>query len=103
MDKESILNFIDIPETQTIEVKEWGGDVTLRPLTLGEALNVYSMEDDNERALTAISKAAINGDGGSIMTVDELRDLPPSQVMVIKRLYQSIVEMMGDIEGDEKK
>lgn len=112
LNREAILKADDL-KTQDVEVPEWGGSVRVRSLTGAErdkfeATN-YEIKDnktvmklENVRA-RLVSLAAIDGEGKSLFTPEDVAALGKKNAAALDRLFTVAQELSGLREKDLKE
>jgi len=105
MKKLSAADIIETSDQQIIEVEcpEWGGSVSLRSLTAGEAMTFVDAFKDNKKdgPVRLLVMTAVNEEGKPLFTLDDLEKLKGKSLKVLMRLQKAAMEMNG--LGDQGK
>ena len=95
-------------ETKIIEVEQWGGQLTIKKLSVAdrdELAKLYdtdSTEAQQNAALQTIIKGVVNEDGAPMFSAEEHSDLLASQDgEIITNIYKDILDFNGFINKDD--
>lgn len=74
---------------QAVEVQEWGVTIYLRELSVGEWLDLVRERDSlgDRIVFELVARCAVDEQGGSIWTADEVAQMPAGQLAIIQRLF----------------
>ena len=92
----AILAADDLPR-RDVACPEWGGEVTVRALTVGERQRFLALAKDGDTAPAAevVAMAAIDADGRPIFTPDDAVKLSGKAGHVVERLAAAILDLSG--------
>ena len=101
LNKESIINAVDIKAIE-VDVPEWGGNVLVKPLSVGDRDEFTAWVTDNEGKINArdfmtklVLISLVDKSSNRLFTNDELSVLSKKSAKVIERLFKQIQEVSG--------
>jgi hypothetical protein len=107
--RDAILKAQDI-ETKDVEVKEWGGSIRVRQMTVAER-NEFSRkassEDKDKVGAWLVTLLAVDESGGAMFKPEDIPDLEKRNFHALDTVVQAILEVnsLGEkqVEAAEKK
>jgi hypothetical protein len=84
-------------DTVDVEVPEWGGVITLRSLSAGEAMGFIDQFQKNpkESALELLIASAVDAEGDPLFRKEDLEALKAKGLKAILRLQTAAMELNG--------
>jgi len=78
-----------------VEVPEWGGSVTLRELTAGDALGLADAIKGGYLAAYVVARSAVTPDGQPMFTEEDVTELKQRGMRAMIRLQRAAFELNG--------
>lgn len=92
-------------KTETLNVPELGGEVTIRELTAAKARELNSIKDENLLPVMWVVASLINEDGTPMFTASHIPLFDNISQAAIRRISNAAIRLNGlldGIEGQEK-
>lgn len=92
---------------EIVAMKEWGGDIKIRVMSVREQLNfdkfLASKPDDKEMAFFLIVKSCIDENNQPLFTEDDIQFLEQKSADSILKLFQAILALNKQRPDDVEK
>lgn len=90
LSREQILGSLDLA-TETVSVPEWGGEVIVRALTLGQQLSIQEQAggDAGKDAALLVSMSVVDADGNPVFTAADAEALAGKRASALNAILSA--------------